>query len=70
MNPDVTYEIGDEVVVDAPNGQVWGKINSVIPNYAWSGETKYSVHGNEFVTITSARTMTLKRPVKNSDDQA
>lgn len=60
MKADVIYEIGDEVVVDTPNGKICGRVVSVIPDYAWSGETKYSVHGDEFVTITSARTLKLR----------
>ena len=60
MNSEANYKIGDAVIVDTPNGLVSGRIFSVIPNYAWSGETKYSVHGDEFVTITSARTLKLR----------
>lgn len=60
MNSEANYKIGDEVVVDTPNGPVSGRVFSVIPDYAWSGETKYSVHGDEFVTITSARTLKFR----------
>lgn len=49
------YAIGDEVQVETPHGWKDGRIVSVNPNYAWSGETKYTIHGKELVTITSAR---------------
>ena len=51
------YVIGDEVEVEMPDGFKVGRVVTVLPNYAWSGETKYSIHGREFVTIASARVM-------------
>jgi hypothetical protein len=51
------YVIGDEVEVEMPDGFKVGRIVTVLPNYAWSGETKYSIHGRGFVTIASARVM-------------
>jgi hypothetical protein len=51
------YSIGDEVEVEMPDGFRIGRVVTILPNYAWSGETKYSIHGREFVTIASARVM-------------
>ena len=51
------YKIGDEVEVEMPDGFKIGRVVTVIPNFAWSGESKYSIHGREFVTIASARVM-------------
>lgn len=51
------YNIGDKVSVNMPDGWKDGIVVTVIPNYAWTGETKYSVHGKELVTIVSARNM-------------
>lgn len=61
------YAIGDEVEVEMPDGFKVGRVVTVIPNYAWSGETKYSIHGRGFVTIASARVI-RKAAVPN--DQA
>ena len=57
---DETYKFGDKVEVMMPDGR-WhtGLIATVLPNYAWSGETRYSVHGIELVTIVSARNMRI-----------
>lgn len=51
------YKIGEEVEVEMPDGWKTGRVVTVIKNYAWSGETKYTIHGKELVTITSARLM-------------
>lgn len=51
------YKIGDEVEVEIPGGFKVGRVVTVLPNYAWSGETKYSIHGKELVTIASSRVM-------------
>ena len=53
----IKYNIGDEVEVEMPDGSKVGLVVSVLPNFAWGGETKYSIHGREFVTIASARVM-------------
>lgn len=51
------YKIGDEVEVAMPGGFKVGRVVTVLPNYAWGGETKYSIHGKELVTIASSRVM-------------
>jgi len=48
---------GDNVIVTLPGGEAPGKIVEVFPAYGMSGETKYLVHGDQLVTITSARTL-------------
>ena len=54
---DPTYSIGDEVEVEMPDGFKVGRVVTVLHNYAWSGETRYSIYGHDFVTIASARIM-------------
>ena len=54
---DNNYSIGDEVIVSLPGGSHHGKIFAIFKNYAWSNETRYEVHGEKFITITSARSM-------------
>jgi len=51
------YKLGDKVEVKMPDGWRNGIVVTVVKNYAWTGEAKYSVHGKGFVTITSARSM-------------
>lgn len=53
------YKVGDSVTVFLPRGPQVGTIFAVLKKYAWSGETKYEIHGKELVTITSARSMCL-----------
>jgi hypothetical protein len=63
------YKIGDEVEVDMPGGMVTGRVVTVLPNYAWSAETRYSIHGKGFVTISSARVMRkVARPNSRIED--
>lgn len=55
------YAFGDAVEVFF-DGDGWlpGKVVTVVPNYAFGGETRYSVHGEKgrpYTTITSARNM-------------
>jgi uncharacterized protein YrrD len=51
------YSIGDDVVVKLPNGEMRGKVVEILLKYSWGEETKYRVSGDNFSTITSARTM-------------
>lgn len=55
------YEFGDtvEVFFDG-DGWLRGKVVTVVPNYAFGGETRYSVHGEKerpYTTITSSMSM-------------
>lgn len=54
------YQIGDSVKVVLPSGKRVGTVKKVLPNYAFSGETKYEIHGDRFVTISSGRSMFSK----------
>ena len=54
---DSSYKIGDAVEVEMPDGFRLGRVVDVLPNFAWSGESKYSIHGDGFITIASARVM-------------
>lgn len=62
------YEFGDtvEVFFDG-DGWLRGKVVTVVPNYAFGGETRYSVHGEKerpYTTITSSMSM---RRVPNAE---
>ena len=64
------YSIGDEVEVEMPDGRKVGRLVTILPNFAWSGETQYSIHGREFVTIASARVMRKTVPNAKSTGAA
>jgi hypothetical protein len=51
------YSIGDDVVVQLPNGEMRGKIVEILLKYSFNEETRYMVTGDNFSTITSSRTM-------------
>lgn len=51
-------KVGDSVIVNLPAGKLHGKIFAVKIGYKQlTGETCYEVHGEGFVTVTSARTI-------------
>ena len=52
------YNFGDHVFVEMPDGKKKGIIATVLKNYDWQGETKYTIHGAGFMTIASARVIT------------
>ena len=51
------YQIGDQVQVQTPHGWMDGKVVAAHQDYAWSGETKYEIHGSMLETIASVRLM-------------
>lgn len=57
--PEREYKEGDRVTVAMPAGPMPGTVAVVRPNYAWTGDTHYEVHGTEtpYVTTCSARVM-------------
>ena len=63
------FKEGDLVIVEQPDGPMPGKVVKVRPNYAWTGNTHYEVHGTEtpYITTCSARVM---RPLENDDQWA
>jgi len=52
------YKKGDAVFVEMPDGKRLGVVADVLKNYDWNGETRYSIHGDGFVTIASERVIT------------
>lgn len=50
-----TFNVGDEVKVQMPAGLLVGRVETVLKNYGFNRETKYSIHGKGFETIASAR---------------
>jgi hypothetical protein len=54
------FQVGALVKVNMPDGWLLGKIAEEMPNYGWTGETKFLVQGFEskpFETICSTRSM-------------
>ena len=49
--------IGDKVDVLLPGGWRTGRVVEVRQNYGRAGDTRYEVHGDGFVTMTSGRSM-------------
>jgi len=56
------FQVGAIVKADMPSGWLLGKIAEEMPNYGWTGETKFLVHGfggETFETICSARSLKM-----------
>jgi hypothetical protein len=53
------YKQGDKVTVSLPSGEFAGEVKGTVKSF--SDEIKYEIHGEEFVTITSARSIEMER---------
>jgi hypothetical protein len=51
------FKKNDTVKVILPCGIKEGKIKGILPNSSFDGEIKYYIEGDDFITITSERSL-------------
>ncbi len=51
------YSIGDDVIVELPEGEHRGTVKQILCRYSFHEDTKYEVAGKDFITICTASTM-------------